>query len=154
MPIFKIGSGEITNWDFLKYVSKTKKPVFLATGASTVKEISDAVRIIKKTGNKKIILMQSVTQYPSPIHEANLKVLEFYKKKYKVNVGYSDHSPGDIVILASVVLGACVIEKHFTLNKRTKGPDHPHSMEPKEFSEMVKKIRMIEQALGDGKKKV
>jgi len=153
-PIIKIGSGEITNWDLLRYIGKTKKPILLATGASTLKEVEKAIKNIKKTKNDKIILMQSITQYPSPIEQANLRVLETFKKKFHVNVGYSDHSTGDLIVLASVVLGACVIEKHFTLNKKSKGPDHPHSMEPDEFSKMVKKIRLLEQALGDGVKKI
>ena len=153
-PILKIGSGEITNLDFLKYVGKTKKPILLATGASTLKEVNEAVNVLKSVGNNKIILMQSITQYPSPINEANIRVLQTFQKKFKVNVGYSDHSPGDTVVLASIALGSAVIEKHFTLNRKLKGPDHPHSMEPKEFLEMVKKIRELEKALGDGIKKV
>ena len=154
MPVFKIGSGEITNLDLLRHVGETKKPIFLATGASTMKEVQDAVKVIQKTNNKKIILMQSITQYPSPIEQANLKVLNTFKKKFSLDVGYSDHSPGDLVILASIALGACVIEKHFTLNKKANGPDHPHSMEPKEFLNMVKRIRILEKALGDGIKRV
>jgi len=153
-PLLKIGSGEITNLDFLRYVGKTKKPILLATGASTLKEVKEAVQVLKSVGNNKIILMQSITQYPSPINEANIRVLQTFQKKFHVNVGYSDHSPGDTVILASIALGAVVIEKHFTLNKKLKGPDHPHSMEPKEFLEMVKKIRELEKALGNGIKKV
>jgi len=153
-PLLKIGSGEITNIDFLDYVGRTKKPILLATGASTLKEVREAVNVLKYTGNNKIILMQSVTQYPSPIEEANLRVLQTFQKEFGVNVGYSDHSPGDAVVLASIALGSVVIEKHFTLNKKLKGPDHLHSMEPKEFLGMVKKIRELEKALGDGIKKV
>jgi pseudaminic acid synthase len=154
IPVIKIGSGDITDIEFLKEVGRTKKPIFLATGASTIKEVENAIKAIKSTRNNKIILMQSITQYPSPIEEANLKVLNTFKEKFHLNVGYSDHSPGSLVILASVVLGACVIEKHFTNNPKLKGPDHPHSMNPKEFSKMVKDIRTIESAKGDGIKKV
>jgi len=154
IPAIKIGSGDITDLEFLKSVGKTKKAIFLATGASTMKEVEDAVNIIKLTGNKKIVLMQSVTQYPSPIKDANLEVLNVFKEKFNLNVGYSDHSPGSLVILASVALGACVIEKHFTDNTKLKGPDHPHSMNPKEFAQMVNDIRIIESAKGDGIKKV
>ncbi|EIJ66902.1 NeuB family protein [Candidatus Nitrosopumilus salaria BD31] len=154
IPAIKIGSGDITDTEFLKVVAKTKKPIFLATGASTMKEVKEAVKIIKSSGNNKIILMQSITQYPSPIEEANLEVLNTFKDEFKLNVGYSDHSPGSLIILASVALGACVIEKHFTDNVKINGPDHPHSMNPKEFAKMVKEIRLIESAKGDGIKKV
>lgn len=154
IPAIKIGSGEINNLEFLKYVAKTKKPILLATGASTMDEISRAVKIIYSSGNKKLILMQSVTQYPSPISEANLNVLTTFKNKFHLNIGYSDHSPGDLVILASIALGACVIEKHFTSNSSLEGPDHPHSMTPRQFSNMVSSIRILESALGDGIKKI
>jgi len=154
LPAIKIGSGEITNIEFLKYVGKTKKPIFLATGASNMKEVEEAVKTIKSTGNKNIVLMQTITQYPSPIEDANLKVLETFKNKFRMNVGYSDHSPGDLVILSSVALGSCVIEKHFTDNTALKGPDHPHAMNPNSFKTMVEKIRYIEKALGDGIKKL
>ena len=154
VPAMKVGSGDITDTEFLKIIGKTRKPIFLATGASTMKEVRKAVNTIKSSGNNKIILMQSITQYPSPIEEANLEVLNTFKDKFKLNVGYSDHSPGSLVILASVVLGACVIEKHFTDDVKLNGPDHPHSMNPKEFSKMVKEIRLIENAKGSGIKKV
>ncbi len=152
--VFKIGSGDITYLEFLKYIAKKKIPIFLPTGASTIKEINDAIKIIKSTGNNKIILLQSVTQYPSPLEESNINAMVSLKKKFNLDVGYSDHSPGIAVPVASVALGAKVIEKHFTDNKKNKGPDHPHSLEPKEFANMVNIIRDIEKALGDGKKKV
>ena len=154
VPAIKIGSGEITNLEFLKYVGLTKKPILLATGASTLKEVSEAIRIIKSTGNNNIVIMQTITQYPSPIEEANIKVLQTFQKKFGCNVGYSDHSSGDIVVLASIAFGACVIEKHFTDNPKNKGPDHSHSMDPRSFKQMVKKIRYLEKALGDGVKRV
>ena len=153
-PVIKIGSGEITNIDFLKYVAKTKKPIFLATGASTQKEISSAVQNILKAGNDKIVLMQATTQYPSPLEDVNLRVIELFRQKFHLNVGYSDHTPGHTAILGSIVLGACVIEKHFTLDRFSSGPDHPHSLDPIEFQEMVKKIREMETALGHSKKQI
>lgn len=153
-PAIKIGSGDITYLEILKYIGKKNKPILLATGASTINEINNAIKVIYSTGNKKIILMHSVTQYPSPLEEANLRVLETLKKKFKLNIGYSDHSPGQLIPLSSVAMGACVIEKHFTLDPNLKGPDHPHSMNPKSFKEMVYNIRLLEKALGDGKKKV
>jgi len=154
VPAIKIGSGDITDIEFLKFVGKTKKPIFLATGASTMKEVKEAIKAIKSNGNNRIVLMQSITQYPSPIEEANLEVLTTYKKKFSLNVGYSDHSPGSLVMLSSVVLGSCIIEKHFTDNEKLKGPDHHHSMNPNQFAKMVNDIRLIESAKGDGIKKV
>lgn len=153
-PAIKIGSGEISNLEFLKYIAKTKKPIFLATGSSTMIEIEKAVNTIKRMDNTKIVLMQAVTQYPSPIEEANLKVLETYKKKFGLNVGYSDHSLGDLVILGSIALDSCVIEKHFTLDTKLEGPDHPHSMDYLDFKKMIRKVRILEAAMGDGIKKV
>ncbi|MHA7733138.1 N-acetylneuraminate synthase family protein [Nitrosopumilus sp. S6] len=153
-PAIKIGSGDISYHEILKYIGSKNLPILLATGASTLKETSEAIDVIKSTGNKKIVLMQSITEYPSPIEDANLKVLKTLKDKFKLNVGYSDHSPGSLVCFASVALGACVIEKHFTLDPKLSGPDHPHSMSPKDFKFMVQQIRTLESALGDGIKKV
>lgn len=154
VPAIKIGSGEITNLEFLKYVGRTMKPILLATGASTMQEVEEAVSAIRSTGNRKIILMQTITQYPSPTIEANLKVMETFREKFKLNVGYSDHSSGSLVILASVTMGACVIEKHFTANTKLRGPDHIHSLDTRDFRQMVQNIRLLEEALGDGIKKV
>lgn len=153
-PAIKIGSGDITYLEILKYIGSKKKPVLLATGASTINEIAQAVKTIKSTGNNKIILMHSVTQYPSPIEDANLNAMKTLQQKFHLPVGYSDHSLGQLVALSSVALGACVIEKHFTLDPKSNGPDHPHSMDPKSFSQMVKDIRILEVALGNGEKKI
>lgn len=154
VDFYKIGSGDITWHEMLKYIAKKKKPLILATGASDLSEVSDAVKVIKQTGNKNLILLQCITNYPSKIESANINVLKTFKEKFGTIIGYSDHSPGDIVVLGAIALGAKVIEKHFTLNKKDKGPDHPHSMEPREFAEMVKKIRQMESALGSGRKMV
>jgi sialic acid synthase SpsE len=154
VPVIKVGSGDITHLDLLKYIGSKNRPIFLATGSSTLEEVKEAVREIKATGNDRIILMHAVVQYPSPIEEANLKVLHTLKEKFKLNVGYSDHSPGWLVALSSISLGSCVIEKHFTIDPRLPGPDHPHSMNPSSFKEMVRNIRLLEKALGDGIKKV
>ena len=149
-PAFKIGSGDITFDELLIYIGKKQKPILLATGASNFEEISHALNVLKSTGNKQIILLHSVIQYPSSINQANINAMVSMQKKFKLNVGYSDHSPGSTVALASVALGASVIEKHFTLSQKDKGPDHPHSMEPDSFRSMVNEIRLIEQALGNG----
>lgn len=153
-PAFKIGSGDITYLEFLKYIAKKNKPILLPTGASTISEIRQAIDTIKSTKNHKIILMQSVTQYPSPLEDANIRAMVTLGNQFNFNFGYSDHAPGIIVPLASVALGASVIEKHFTDNKQNSGPDHPHSLNPVEFKEMVKCIRQVEKALGTGIKKV
>lgn len=154
VPAFKIGSGDITYLEFLKYIAKKGKPVLLPTGASTIIEIKDAIDVVRSTKNNKIILMQSVTQYPSPIEDANILSMVSMREKFGLNVGYSDHSPNMTVPIASVALGACVIEKHFTDNTQNQGPDHPHSLDPKSFSTMIARIREVEKAFGDGIKKV
>ena len=152
IPAIKIGSGEITNTEFLKYVAQKNKPILLATGASTLKEIEVAVKTILNKGNNKIILMQATTQYPSPIEDTNLKVLEHFRKKFKLNIGYSDHTPGYTAVLGSIAFGANVIEKHFTLDNESDGPDHPHSLDPIQFNVMVKKIKEMEIAIGHSNK--
>ncbi len=154
VDFFKIGSGDITWLQMLEYIAKKGKPVILATGDSTLAEVDEAVRAIEKTGNNQLALLQCITNYPSKIESANINVLKTYQTVFGVITGYSDHSPGDIVVLGSVALGAKVIEKHLTLSKEGEGPDHPHSMEPEEFRQMVKKTRLLEKALGSTKKEV
>lgn len=161
----KIGSGEIDNLEFLAYVARTGKPILLACGAATLDEIEAAVKTIRAEGNEKIILLQCVTNYPSPINDSNIRAMKTLQEKFGVLVGYSDHTIGKAggaddplngitVPLGSVALGACVIEKHFTDDRTRKGPDHPFAMNPEEFSNMVKGIRAMEEALGDGEKKL
>lgn len=154
VPFIKIGSGDITWLEMLEYIAKKGKPIMLATGDATMSEIDEAVRTIESTGNKNLVLMQCITNYPSKIESANVNVLKTYQNAFNVLTGYSDHSPGHVVALASVVLGGRVIEKHFTLNKKDKGPDHPHSMEPHEFKFMVDSIREVERAMGSTCKEV
>jgi N-acetylneuraminate synthase len=151
---FKIGSGDITWHEMIRYIANKQKPIILATGASTLAEVDEAIRVIEETGNNQLVLLQCITNYPSKIESANLNVLKTYQTAFNVIVGYSDHSPGDVVVLGAVALGAKVIEKHFTLNKRDKGPDHPHSMEPDEFKQMVDRVRSLEKALGSTRKDV
>lgn len=154
VPFIKIGSGDITWHEMLEYIASKGKPVMLATGDATMAEIDEAVRVIEKTGNKDLILMQCITNYPSKIDSANVNVLKTYQSAFDVLTGYSDHSPGHVVALASTVIGGRVIEKHFTLDKTDKGPDHPHSMEPHEFKFMVDSIREVERAMGSTCKEV
>ena len=153
-PAIKIGSGDLTHHKLVEYAASKNKPILLATGISTMSEIDEAVQIIKNTGNNKIILLHAVVQYPSPIEYANLKVLDTLRNRFKLNVGYSDHSLGNLVALASATLGACVIEKHFTIDPKLSGPDHPHAMDPASFKEMIQNIRLLEKAMGDGIKKI
>jgi len=151
---YKIGSGDITWLEMVDYIARKGKPVMLATGASTLAEVDEAVRTIEKTGNKDLVILQCITNYPSRFESANINVLKTYRKAFGAIVGYSDHTPGDVVPLGAVALGAKVIEKHFTLDKKDKGPDHPHSMEPQEFAEMVRRTRHLESALGTTRKDV
>ena len=154
VPFIKIGSGDITWLEMLDYIARKGKPVMLATGDATMSEIDEVVRTIEVTGNKDLVLMQCITNYPSKIESANVNVLKTYQSAFDVLTGYSDHAPGHVVALASVVIGGRVIEKHFTLNKTDKGPDHPHSMEPQEFRFMVDSIREVERAMGSTRKEV
>ncbi len=151
-PAIKIGSGDIDNYDLLRRAGRTKKPILLGTGASTLAEVETAVDIIRSTGNNKVVLMHCVVNYPSDINQANVRALPVMEQAFCLPVGYSDHSPGDLVCTSSVSLGAVAIEKHFTDDKKREGPDHPHSMNPSEFKEMVSKIRILGKVLGDGVK--
>jgi len=154
VPVFKIGSGDITWLEMIKYIAKKGKPIFLATGASTMDEIADAVNTIKKTGNNKLILLQCVTNYPATFDNANIKVMNLLREKFGTLVGYSDHTPGYIVPMGAVSLGACIIEKHFTDDKTRDGPDHPFAMDGHDFKLMIENIRKLEKALGNPIKKL
>lgn len=154
VPFIKIGSGEITWLEMIKEIASKQKPIILATGDATMAEIDDALSAIDSTGNKNVILLQCITNYPSKIESANINVIKNYQIAFNILTGYSDHSPGPVVSLGTVALGGRVIEKHFTLNKADKGPDHPHSMDNNEFKIMVDYIRQLELALGNTRKLV
>ncbi len=154
VPVFKIGSGDITFLSLLEYIARQGKPLILATGASTMAEIDEAVRVIRGAGNEQLILLQCITNYPSPFDQANIRAMVTLRDAFQVPVGYSDHAPGSVVPLGAVALGACVIEKHFTHDKSHPGPDHPFAMDPGEFRSMVRDIRLLEQALGSSVKEV
>jgi len=153
VPVYKIGSGDLTNSPFLEKIAKKKKPIILSTGMAMLDEVREAVKVIKKHGNNKIILLHCTTNYPCPIEEVNLKTMLTLKREFRLPVGYSDHTLGILVPIMAVAMGAQVLEKHFTLNKNLPGPDHKTSLEPDELREMVKKVREAEKALGDGIKK-
>lgn len=154
VELWKIPSGEITNLPYLIKIGLTKKPVILSTGMSELEEISEAISVLKKHGTPAISLLHCNTQYPTPFEDVNLKAMLTLKKKFNLQVGYSDHTLGIEIPIAATAMGAKIIEKHFTLDKQMKGPDHRASLEPHELKEMVTAIRHIEIALGDGIKKV
>ena len=156
LEYFKVPSGEINNVPYLRQLAKYKKKIILSTGMSNLKEISFALNTLKKGGVKKtkIFLLQCNTDYPSPLEDANLNVINLYKKKFNVQVGYSDHTNGIEASTAAVTLGAKIIEKHFTINKKFKGPDHKASLDVKEFRTLVKSIRKVEIAMGNTYKNI
>ncbi len=152
LEIFKIPSGEITNLPYLRKIGALKKKVIVSTGMATLGEIEQALDILTNAGTDKnnITVLHANTQYPTPIEDVNLKAMVTIGKALDVNYGYSDHTLGIEIPIAAVTLGASVIEKHFTLDNNMKGPDHKASLEPSELEAMVKAIRNIEVALGDG----
>lgn len=154
VPFFKIPSGEITNYPYLIKIAHTGKPVVISTGMCEPDEILAAINVLEKNGSGEITLLHCNTEYPTPLKDVNLYAMRTMKKMFGKKVGYSDHTKGIEVPVAAVALGACVIEKHFTLDKNMPGPDHKASLEPDELGRMVKNIRNIEIALGDGVKRV
>lgn len=152
----KVPSGEITNLPYLEAVARVGIPVILSTGMATVPEIREAIEILTTGPLTKddIIVLHCNTQYPTPMQDVNLRVMETLRRELGVRVGYSDHTQGIEVPIAAVALGATVIEKHFTLDRTLPGPDHRASLEPQELKAMVRAIRNIEQALGSPEKRV
>ncbi|KAA6183935.1 N-acetylneuraminate synthase [Thiohalocapsa marina] len=153
---FKIPSGEITNLPYLRHVGAFGKPVILSTGMATLGEIEAALDALETAGTPRarITVLHCNTEYPTPMPDVNLRAMCSIREAFKVAVGYSDHTPGIEVPIAAVALGATVIEKHLTLDRNLPGPDHKASLEPDEFTAMVRAIRNIEQALGDGIKRL
>ena len=155
LSFFKIPSGEITNYPYLKAVALCNKPVIMSTGMCLESEIKDALDVLLKFGLKKddISILHCNTEYPTPMKDVNLKAMLSIQKTFGVPIGYSDHTLGIEVPIAAVAMGAKIIEKHFTLDRNLPGPDHLASLEPQELKEMVKSIRNIEAAIsGDGEK--
>ena len=155
MPIFKIPSGEITNLPYLRHIGSLGKELILSTGMASLDEVQDALEVLIKAGTskEKITVLHATTEYPCPMGEVNLRAMQTIKAAFGVKVGYSDHTQGIEVPIAAVAMGATVIEKHFTLDCTMAGPDHKASIEPDELKAMVRAIRHIEQALGDGVKR-
>lgn len=155
LEIFKIPSGEITNLPYLRHIGKLNKKVILSTGMADIGEIEDALDVLMLEGTKKenITVLHANTMYPTPMEDVNLNAMKTIACAFDINYGYSDHTLGIEVDIAAVAMGAKVIEKHFTLDKTMKGPDHKASLEPSELIAMVKAIRNIEVALGSSIKK-
>jgi len=151
--IWKVPSGEITNYPYLVEIGKTKKKVILSTGMAEMEEIQAAIDVLKENGTEDITILHCTTEYPAPIKDVNLNVMQTMRETFGHPVGYSDHTQGIEVDLAAVALGATVIEKHFTLDRNLLGPDHKASLEPDELRAMVDGIRNIELALGSKEKK-
>lgn len=152
VPAFKIGSGEVTNLPFLRHVARKDKPIVLSTGMSTLGDVETAVRAIEETGNLNLVLLHCVSDYPAEPADCNLRVMETLTAAFQYPVGFSDHTLGSAVAIAAVARGACVLEKHFTLDKELPGPDHRMSVDAKELAEMVRALRSVEAAVGAGRK--
>lgn len=156
LGLWKIPSGEITNYPYIKKIAQYHEPVILSTGMCEMDDISAAMDVLCKNGveRSQITILHCNTEYPTPYKDVNLLAMQQIKKEYQVSVGYSDHTKGIEVPIAAVALGASVIEKHFTLDRNMEGPDHKASLEPEELKAMVSAIRHIEQALGNGHKQI
>lgn len=150
VPAFKVASGEITNLPLLTHIARKGKPVLLSTGMSYLGEVEHAVQAIRGTGNNSLALFHCSGNYPTAAEDVNLRAMQTLSAVFGVPVGYSDHTLGIEVALAAVALGACMIEKHLTLDRLLPGPDHQASIETAEFRALVKGIRRIEMSLGDG----
>lgn len=153
VPAYKIASYEITHLPLLKRVAQTKKPVILSTGMADLSDIETALEVLYKNGNRQVILLHCAINYPPKFEDLHLRSMQTMRLAFQVPVGFSDHSSGISADLAAVALGACVIEKHYTTDRRLPGPDHPFAIEPHELKAMVRGIRETEVALGSTIKK-
>jgi N-acetylneuraminate synthase len=148
VPAYKIASPEIIDIPLIEKIARTHKPLIISTGMATLAEIEEAVSAARKAGAQQIILLKCTSAYPAPPEEMNLRTIPAMAEKFQVAVGLSDHTLGTIVPIAAVSLGACMIEKHLTLSRSVPGPDSGFSLEPGEFADMVKGVRITEKALG------
>lgn len=150
LPFWKISSGEITDLPCLKKMAETHKPIVLSTGMAELEEIRTAIDMLKKYGSGEIILLQCHTDYPTAYENVNLRAMQTLHQEFDLPIGLSDHSQGIAVPIAAVAMGASIIEKHLTLDRHLSGPDHQASIEPDELTQMIRGIRQVELALGDG----
>lgn len=148
--MWKIPSGEITNYPYLVEIGKTGKEVILSTGMSTLKEVADALEILNSHGAGKVTLLHCTTEYPAPPESVNLRAMMTMQNQLHCRIGYSDHTQGIEIPIAAAAMGACIIEKHLTLDRNMFGPDHMASLEPEELKAMIMAVRKVECALGDG----
>ncbi|HEY3100222.1 MAG TPA: N-acetylneuraminate synthase family protein, partial [Methylomirabilota bacterium] len=153
VALFKIPSGEITNLGYLRHIAAKRRPIILSTGMSTLEEIAAAVDAIRRAGDPPLALLQCVSAYPAPAEETNLRAMDTLRDRFACPVGLSDHTTGIEVAIAAVARGAAIIEKHFTVDKTLPGPDHRASLDPAEFAALVRSVRRVEAALGDGDKR-
>lgn len=149
---YKIASGDITFFPLLKAVGKTGKDVILSTGGSNLADVENALNVLTDSGSGNITLLHCVSSYPPRFNEMNLKIIGTLKEAFDLPVGISDHTPGSLIPIAAVAMGACAVEKHVTFDRALPGPDHPFAMTMAEFAEMVEQIRRLELALGTGEK--
>jgi N,N'-diacetyllegionaminate synthase len=153
VPFFKVASGELTHVPLLRRIARTGRPVVVSTGMSELQEVESALRTLRAAGARDVALLHCLSEYPAPSAEANLRAMATMRERFGTPVGYSDHTLGVEVAVASVALGASILEKHLTLDRSMPGPDHRASLEPGEFSELVRQVRSVESALGDGVKR-
>ncbi|MBP8651714.1 MAG: N-acetylneuraminate synthase [Deltaproteobacteria bacterium] len=153
VPMLKIGSGELTNLPFLRHVARKRRPMIISTGMANLGEVEEALEVVLSAGNREITLLHCVTEYPAPPMEVNLRAMQTLHRAFGFPVGYSDHTEGIEIAVAAAALGASVIEKHFTLDRSAEGPDHRSSLDPPMFADMVRAIRNVEDAMGDGRKR-
>ena len=148
VPCHKVASFELVDIPLLKKIAATGKPVIMSTGMATLAEIDEAVHTLRENGTEEMVLLKCTSSYPAPHEEINLRTIPHLSEAFGCPAGLSDHTMGSAVAVAAVALGACVIEKHFTLSRSDGGPDSAFSMEPEEFKQMVHDIRIVEKALG------
>lgn len=153
LPVFKIPSGELTNLPYLEHLARKARPLILSTGMATLGEVEQALDTIRAAGDPPTALLHCVTEYPAPYGEINLRAMATLHQAFGRPVGYSDHTPGMEVAVAAVAMGACIIEKHFTLDRNLPGPDHKASLDVDQFRDLVSAIRHVSTALGDGVKR-
>lgn len=152
--VYKVASGDLTNLYFLSYIARKKKPIIISTGYSCMEEIRNALDVVYRAGNRRVVLMHCTANYPAEGKLLNLKAIPEMERCLGVNIGYSDHSSEVITPAIAVAVGACLIEKHFTLDNDMRGPDHKASLNPEDFRKMSEYVRFTEDALGDRKKRV
>ena len=152
VPVFKVASFEIVDLPLVRHAASKGKPMIISTGLADYEDIQDALAACREAGNDKVVLLQCASLYPAPPERINLRAMETMRRAFGTLVGLSDHTLGIHVAVSGAALGACVIEKHYTLSRSLKGPDHPFAIEPGELRELVRQVREVEAALGDGRK--